>query len=98
MNVQQARVKAGVPRAYLDYHRATEHAIRRLCNFFGTSSNRAAQNGSGPQQTAPRTKAKTAPRLRGAALVEVASLISYGPLNLTSTSFEQFVVPASHTL
>ena len=44
-------------------------------------------------------KAKAAPRLRDAALIEVASLIPYGPpLNLTSTSFEQFVVPASHTL
>jgi hypothetical protein len=46
-----------------------------------------------------RSKVKAAPRLRDAALVEVASLIPYGPpLNLTSTSFEQFVVPASHTL
>ena len=39
-------------------------------------------------------KAKAAPRLRDAALIEVA-LIPYGPITLTS--FEQFLVRASHT-
>jgi len=69
-----------------------------MSNFLQPVRTARPQNGSGPQQMAPGYKAKAAPRLRDAALVEVASLIPYGPLNLTSTSFEQFVVPASHTL
>jgi hypothetical protein len=40
------------------------HSIRLLEQFFGTSSSRAAQNGSGPQQMAPRYKAKAAPLAR----------------------------------
>jgi len=51
-----------------------------MSNFLQPVRTARPQNGSGPQQMAPGYKAKAAPRLRDAALVEVASLIPYGPL------------------
>ena len=53
---------------------------------------------SGTADTARRLQ-QTRRRLRGAALIEVIYLIPYcWPPNRTTTSLEQFELPASHTL
>ena len=68
-------------------------------NFLALTAVAAAADRVPPAAAATGSTKQRRRRKRDAALIEVACLIPYSPApNLTVTSFEQFIVPFSHTL